>query len=200
MSQDQRDYALEWMVRIPTSVATTTSSMAGPGIVVTGVHLPGTTWADRAEKANFLVGDGDAGAERALDTSSKPLSGSGLRFLASENAHSWVPVYRNESPGGGVGEAVGWSARPWAPEVRMESPLKREFEYYLAHQRKLVELYDGRFVVVKNAAVIGVYDDQATAVFETSKTEELGTFLVQKVAPGDSAYTQTFHSRVAFAS
>lgn len=81
----------------------------------------------------------------------------------------------------------------------MKSPLEREFEYYLAHQSQLVKEHNGRFVVIKNRKVIGVYDDQANAVSETSKSEELGTFLVQKVEPGDNAHTQTFHSRVAFA-
>ena len=80
----------------------------------------------------------------------------------------------------------------------MESPLKPEFEFYLEHQDELVKEYDGKFVVIKNKEVIGVYDDQATAVSETQKTYELGTFLVQKVGPGDETYTQTFHSRVAF--
>lgn len=80
----------------------------------------------------------------------------------------------------------------------MESPLKREFEYYLANQEALVRKHKGKFIVVKNREVIGVYDDQATAVSETEKTHELGTFLVQKVEPGNEAHTQTFHSRVAF--
>jgi hypothetical protein len=80
-----------------------------------------------------------------------------------------------------------------------ESPLKREFDYYRSHQAELVEQYNGKFVVIKNLAVIAAYGDHATAVFETAKTHELGTFLVQKVEPGDEAYTQTFHSRVAFA-
>jgi hypothetical protein len=39
--QDLRDYALETVVRVPVSTATSASSMAGPGIFVTGVHLPG---------------------------------------------------------------------------------------------------------------------------------------------------------------
>lgn len=81
----------------------------------------------------------------------------------------------------------------------MESPLKPEFEYYLAHQAELIKEHDGKFVVIKNKKVIGVYDDQATAVSETQKDHELGTFLVQKVEPGTDAHTQTFHSRVAFA-
>ena len=79
-----------------------------------------------------------------------------------------------------------------------ESPLKREFEYFVANQAELVKKYNGKFVVIKDRTVIGVFDDQAVAVSETKKTHELGTFLVQKVAPGTEAYTQTFHSRVAF--
>lgn len=81
----------------------------------------------------------------------------------------------------------------------MESPLKPEFEFYLANQAKLVKEHDGKFVVIKNKEVIGVYEDQATAVSETQKAHKLGTFLVQKVEPGKDAHTQTFHSRVAFA-
>lgn len=81
----------------------------------------------------------------------------------------------------------------------MKSRLEPDFKYYLAHQADFVKKYNGKFVVIKNRTVIGVYDDQATAVSETEKTEELGTFLIQKVEPGDEAYTQTFHSRVAFA-
>ncbi|MGH7703100.1 MAG: DUF5678 domain-containing protein [Gemmatimonadales bacterium] len=82
----------------------------------------------------------------------------------------------------------------------MDSPLKREFEYYLAHQDELVKEYNGKFVVIKNQGVIGAYGDQLTAISETTKHHEMGTFLVQKVEPGSGAYTQTFHSRVDFAS
>lgn len=81
----------------------------------------------------------------------------------------------------------------------MESPLKREFEWYIENQAELVKKYNGKFIVVKDAKVLGAYDDQAVAVSETAKKHELGTFLVQKVEPGSGSYTQTFHSRVAFA-
>jgi hypothetical protein len=79
----------------------------------------------------------------------------------------------------------------------MTSPLQKEFEYFRAHQDELVAKYNGRFVVIKDDAVIAVFDDQARAVLETQKKHPLGTFLVQRVAPGTSAYTRTFHSRVA---
>ncbi len=66
----------------------------------------------------------------------------------------------------------------------MENPLKSEFEFYLAHQGEFVNQYNGKVVVLKGHAVIGVYDDQATAVFETQKTEELGTFRELKAECG----------------
>jgi Family of unknown function (DUF5678) len=80
----------------------------------------------------------------------------------------------------------------------MESPLKKEFEYYLANQTDLVNQYNGKYVAIKGQKVLGAYDTQIAAVTETQKVHELGTFLVQKVEPGTSAYSQTFHSRVAF--
>lgn len=80
----------------------------------------------------------------------------------------------------------------------MASPLKAEFDWYLTHQAELVEKYNGRFVVIKDKIVLGDYDDDATAVLETQKTHELGTFLVQKVEPGEGAHSATFHSRVEF--
>ena len=81
----------------------------------------------------------------------------------------------------------------------MENPLKKEFDYYVAHQAELVTDHNGKFVVIKDQSVIGTYDDQIQAVTETQKKgHALGTFLVQFVSPGDSAYKQTFHSRVVF--
>lgn len=80
----------------------------------------------------------------------------------------------------------------------MASPLKAEFDYYLANQKELVKEHNGKFVVIKNREVIGVYADEPTAVAETAKLHALGTFLVQKVEPGTDAYTQTFHSRAGF--
>lgn len=82
----------------------------------------------------------------------------------------------------------------------MESPLKREFEYYLANQDELVRKYNGQFVVIKDGEVHGSYRDQLTAVSDASKRFAIGTFLVQRVAPGTAAHSQTFHSRVSFAN
>jgi hypothetical protein len=75
--------------------------------------------------------------------------------------------------------------------------LKDEFHYFLAHLDEMVEKYNGKVIVMKNHTVIGVYDSELKAIEETKKTDELGTFLVQRVKPGKDSYTMTFHSRFA---
>ncbi len=77
--------------------------------------------------------------------------------------------------------------------------LEREFKYYLDHQTELVKKYRGKYIVIKDQSVIGSYEDEDTAISETMKEHELGTFLVQFCEKGIDSYTQTFHSRVAFA-
>lgn len=81
----------------------------------------------------------------------------------------------------------------------MPKPLEKEFDYYLEHQDELVAKHNGRVVVIKGRRVLGVYDDELEAISQTAKTEEMGTFLVQRCTPGDEAYTVTFRSRVRFA-
>lgn len=80
----------------------------------------------------------------------------------------------------------------------MTSPLEKEFQFYLDHQDDMVAKYDAKFVVIKDDVVLGAYDYELTAVTKTQKSHEIGTFLVQKVSKGTSAYTQSFHSRAVF--
>ena len=80
----------------------------------------------------------------------------------------------------------------------MPKSLEKEFKYYLDNQDELVKKYNGKVIVIKNCTVIGEYDSNLEAIQETSKEEELGTFLVQKCEPGKDSYTQIFHSRVGF--
>jgi hypothetical protein len=81
----------------------------------------------------------------------------------------------------------------------MASPLIQEFEFYIANQEKFVSEHNGKFVAIKDKKIIGVFDDELSAITRIQEQgHALGTFLVQKVEPGNQAYTQTFHSRVAF--
>lgn len=76
--------------------------------------------------------------------------------------------------------------------------LKKEFNYYLDHQDELVSKYQGKFIVIKNEKVIGVYESEVDAYTKTVGKEELGTFLIQECQPGNENYTQTFRTRVIF--
>lgn len=81
----------------------------------------------------------------------------------------------------------------------MPKPLEKEFDYYLEHQDELVKEYDGKFIVIKDNEVIGVYDSKNDAINNTMESHEIGTFLVQLCEAGEQSYTQTYHSRVIFA-
>ena len=74
--------------------------------------------------------------------------------------------------------------------------LEKEFQFYLKNQADLVSKYNGKFIVLKNQKVIGVYDSNSEAYAQTSKSEKLGTFLIQHCLPGAEGYSQTFHSQV----
>jgi len=74
--------------------------------------------------------------------------------------------------------------------------LQRELEYFKNNQTELVKKYEGKFLVIKNREIQGVYDTEMDAYTDAKKELELGTFLIQKCESGPESYTQTFHSRV----
>ena len=76
--------------------------------------------------------------------------------------------------------------------------LEQEFTYFKEHQAELVKQYNGRFIVIKGQKVIGDFPSLTEAYEYANSKYELGTFLIQHCIPGESAYKQTFHSRVVF--
>lgn len=76
--------------------------------------------------------------------------------------------------------------------------LDKEFKYYLDHQEELVKLYNGKILVIIEDKVVGVYDTEQEAYFDSLSKYKIGTFLIQLCTPGKEDYTQTFHSRVVF--
>lgn len=77
--------------------------------------------------------------------------------------------------------------------------LQQEFQYYLDNQENLVKEFNGKVLVIIGEEIVGVYNTETEAYFESIKKYEPGTFLVQQCTPGNDSYTQTFHSRVVFA-
>lgn len=82
--------------------------------------------------------------------------------------------------------------------ITMSKALFKEFDFYIKNQKDLVKKYNGKIIVIKDKKILGAYDSEIEALEETVKTEKLGSFIVQKVEPGEESYTQTYHSRVAF--
>jgi len=74
--------------------------------------------------------------------------------------------------------------------------LEKEFQYYLDHQDELVNKYNGKFIVIKNEKIIGVYNSHSEAYNKSEKKEPLGSFLIQHCMPGKESFSQTFHSQV----
>ena len=77
--------------------------------------------------------------------------------------------------------------------------LENEFKYYIAHQKELVNKYNGKFLVIIAEEVVGAYDSYEHALSESQKKYEMGNFLIQQCLPGEDSYTQTFHTRAIFA-
>jgi hypothetical protein len=77
-------------------------------------------------------------------------------------------------------------------------PLVEEFHYFLEHQEDLVARHQGKVLAIRGQEVVGVFDTYLEALSTMSAKYPLGTFLLQKAEPGPEAYTQHFHSRVAF--
>lgn len=73
--------------------------------------------------------------------------------------------------------------------------LRTEYQYYLDHKAEFLAQYEGKYIVIKHNKVLGVYDSDLHAIQETTKKEELGTFIVQFVTSNDDQIR--FHSRVA---
>lgn len=73
--------------------------------------------------------------------------------------------------------------------------LQDEFDYYIAHQDELVRQYDGKYLLIRDKQVLGAYDTAQDAYKIASQEYELGSFLIQKCAPGNEEYSQTFCSR-----
>ena len=76
--------------------------------------------------------------------------------------------------------------------------LEKEFKYFLRHQDELVKKYNGRFIVIIGEKVVGDFASDADAYGEMVKSHKLGTFFIQHCIPGQTAYKQTFSSRVSF--
>lgn len=74
--------------------------------------------------------------------------------------------------------------------------LDKEYRYFLKNKDKLINEYEGKFIVIVGEKVVGSYPSREEALKEASASHKLGTFLIQKVSRGEDDVVQRFSSRV----
>lgn len=73
--------------------------------------------------------------------------------------------------------------------------LKRQLDYYKAHQAELVERYEGKVLVIHDEKVVQAFDDRTAAYQFGKRNFEPGSFFLIKCTPGNEEYTATYTSR-----
>ena len=76
----------------------------------------------------------------------------------------------------------------------MSGALHREFEYYLANQGEFVAKYDGRVIALRDGMLLGDFDSAGAAMLALKGSYPLGTYLIQRVSPGDKDTTVSIYS------
>lgn len=66
--------------------------------------------------------------------------------------------------------------------------MSEDFAWFKEHYKEFQDKYGDSFIVIKNKKILGIYNSYGTGVKETAKTEQLGTFIVQKCSPDYIAY------------
>ena len=61
--------------------------------------------------------------------------------------------------------------------------LEKELSYFVSKQPELIKKYNGKFVAIKNAKVIGVFDYEFEAYSKVQRENRPGTFLVKQCLP-----------------
>jgi hypothetical protein len=74
-----------------------------------------------------------------------------------------------------------------------------DYNYFIENLKSLYKEYGGKFLAIKDEAVIGSYDSFLDAFYETVKTQKLGTFIIQECVDDPEKLVQHFQSNVAFA-
>lgn len=78
--------------------------------------------------------------------------------------------------------------------------LQADFQYFVDNHDEILAKYPNKFVVIKDKSIVLAEDSFDSALDKAiSLGLEVGAFLIQECTEGDSAYTQTYHSRVIFA-
>lgn len=66
---------------------------------------------------------------------------------------------------------------------------EKDFIWFINNYDRLFQEYGASFLAIKQESVLGRYDSYAEAVKETSKTNSIGSFIIQKCDGSEAAFT-----------
>ena len=58
---------------------------------------------------------------------------------------------------------------------------EQDYLWFLENMESLYKQHGNKIAVIKNKSILGIYEDFESALETTRKTEELGTFIIQKI-------------------
>jgi hypothetical protein len=64
---------------------------------------------------------------------------------------------------------------------------KKELEFFKSNQDELVEIFGGMVLAIKGEEILGAYHKVLDAFLETTKTHNLGTFMLISCEPKSKA-------------
>ena len=72
------------------------------------------------------------------------------------------------------------------------------YAYFKEVLPSLLKTHKGKFVVIKNKTILDYYDSFDEAFTKTTKTEEMGTFIIQECADLDKTAAHFAWNNVSF--
>lgn len=77
----------------------------------------------------------------------------------------------------------------------MMSEVDKNYEYFMEHLKELYAQYKGKFLVLKEQAVVDAYDDLSTAYREATEKYGRGNFSIQECkSDRPEGYVEVFSS------
>lgn len=58
--------------------------------------------------------------------------------------------------------------------------IANDIDYYKKHRTEFIDQYAGKYMVIKNMCIIGVYDTLSTANEETLRSHPAGSFIIER--------------------
>lgn len=76
--------------------------------------------------------------------------------------------------------------------------LEKEFKYYIENQNRLLEKYNGKYLVIVGNEIVGNYNTANEALLNSDLKYKAGTYLIQHCTPGTNAYTIRSFSHISY--